>query len=341
MRPRRPLFRGGRVTASRPERRPQPWAGVALAAAAAVILSMLALGITQGSGVTPTNQWVDLYSGNSAFAGVPIPTGAYIAVFGPQNVQCGQFTTTYAGKYGIMPCYGDDPATGDKEGPSAGEPLNFTINGVPATPQLMTRNATPAPAGTPVIWTQDRDRLEVNLRVPPRPPVSGTLASAQVRLDWQAPGAEAASYEVWRATAPYFAPGAAGAERLGTVASGAPLTWSDGEGVGDSKLNYTYRVRSLNASSQTIGISQAVGEFDFALTAGIANRAFSCCSLDRPAQPSAAGPFDQNRLRGWVNPRSGPPASSGGLADAPMQGCLVWPAGCASLHSPPAPRLPP
>ena len=66
--------------------------------------------------------------------------------------------------------------------------------------------------------------------------------------------------------APYFAPGAAGAEQPGTVVpAGTPLSWSDAAGVGDVAVNYTYRVRSLNVHAQTVGISQAVAEFDFAL----------------------------------------------------------------------------
>jgi hypothetical protein len=235
------------------------------------LLLGFALGVPQGSGVTPTNLSVDLYSSHSVFAGVPIPAKSYVAVFDPQGVQCGEFDKTLpAGWYGIMPCYGDDPTTSGDEGPVAGERLRFTINGVVATPQLVTRNATPVPAGTPATWTQNHDRLEVDLRVPPRPPVTVTLPSgqpAQLRLDWQPVGAEVTRYEIWRSTAPYFAPGNAGAQQPGTVTPDgtAPLSWSAGAGVGDPGVNYTYRVRSLNALSQTVGISQAVAEFDFAL----------------------------------------------------------------------------
>lgn len=218
------------------------------------------------SGVTPTNLWVDLYSGRSTFASAPIPTGSYVAVFDTQNTQCGQFTTTHAGCYGIMPCYGDYPGTGGDEGAVPGELLSFTINGVPATPQVITRNGTPVPPG-PATWTQHGDRLQVDLWVPPRPPVTATLGTVQLRLDWLPVGADVARYEIWRATAPYFASGEAGAQMMGTVTPDgiAPLSWSDGAGVGDPELNYTYRVRSVNALSQTIGISQAVAEFDFAL----------------------------------------------------------------------------
>jgi hypothetical protein len=246
--------------------RPRIKASTVRVAGALALLIGLALGVAQGSGVIPTNLWVDLYSNHSAFAGAAIPTGSYIATFDTQGTQCGQFSVTHAGWYGIMPCYGDDPTTGGDEGPVAGERLSFTINGVPATPQLVTRNGTPVPAGTPATWTQHQDRLQVDLSVPPRPLVTVTLQLAQVRLDWQPVGAEVTLYEIWRSTAPYFAPGGAGAERPGTVTPGASsLSWSGAAGVGDPGVNYTYRVRSLNALSQTVGISQAVAEFDFAL----------------------------------------------------------------------------
>jgi hypothetical protein len=242
------------------------WASAMGIAGALALLLALALNVAQATDVPPTNQWMDLYSDHSAFAGVPIPAGSHIAVFDTQGIQCGQFEDKDkklpAGWYGIMPCYG----TGvDAEGPVTGEQLRFTVNGVVATPQLVTRNATPMPPGTSVTWTQT-DWLQVDLSVSPRPPVTVTLASAQVRLDWQPAGADVAQYEVWRSTAPYFAPGDAGAERPGTVTPGSPsLSWSGGTSVGNPGLNYAYRVRSLNALSQTVGISQAVGEFDFAL----------------------------------------------------------------------------
>ena len=48
-------------------------------------------------------------------------------------------------------------------------------------------------------------------------------------------------------------------------AASAPLIWPDTEGVGNPTLNYAYRVVSLNTAGKTIGVSQAVAEFDFAL----------------------------------------------------------------------------
>jgi hypothetical protein len=235
----------------------------------AAVLLVLTLGVAWSSGVTPTNTWADIYSSHSNFAGAPIPVGAYIAVFDPQGTQCGERIVTTAGQISpIMACYGDDPTTAGDQGALPGDVLRFTINGAAVTPQPVTRNLTPVAPGTPVTWSSG-DRWQVDLILPPRPPVTITLLAAQLRLDWQPAASEIAAYEIWRSAEPYFAPGDAVSERKGFLApAGAgPLTWpdADADGLGNPAINYTYRVRSLNALSQTVGISQAVAEFDFAL----------------------------------------------------------------------------
>lgn len=236
----------------------------ALFVGALALLLALALGAALGSGVTPTNTWIDLYSSHSTFADAPIPAGAYVAVFDPQGAQCGEFTVAYAGWYGILPCYGDDPITGGDEGASFNDVLRFAVNGVAATPRPVTRNGTPVPAGTPVTWSAG-DRWQVNLILPPRPPVTITLLTNQLRLDWSFAGADVTTYEVWRSTTLYFAPGDPDAERRMIVPSAGPLNWVETGGLGDPAVNYTYRVRSLDAISRTVGMSQAAGEFEFAL----------------------------------------------------------------------------
>jgi|GEM_PF-1891471 len=249
-------------------RKPSFRANAACFAGLVTALMALALGVAEASSTTLPNYWVDIYSMHSTFAGVPIPSGSSIAIFDTQGIQCGKFDKILpAGWYGVTPCYSDDPTTTADEGAVAGEPLSFTINGVAATSRLVTRNGTPVLAGTLVTWTQNGDLLEVDLVVPPRPPVTVTLASAQPRLAWQSAGADVTFYEIWRSTTPYFAPGDPGSERLETLApGGGSLNWSDTSGTGDPAVNYTYRVRSLNALSQTVGISQAVAEFDYTLT---------------------------------------------------------------------------
>ena len=123
-----------------------------------LLLLALALpyGPTWADGVTPTNQWVNFHSANTTFLGEPVPVGAVIAAFDPDGVQCGEFTVATEGKYGLMPCYGDDETTPDvDEGAEPGDVITFTINGLPAV----------ALGPDDPIWTSHGDRREVDLEV--------------------------------------------------------------------------------------------------------------------------------------------------------------------------------
>jgi hypothetical protein len=114
----------------------------------------------------PAPEWVNFFSANTTFLDQPVPVGAMIAAFDPQGVQCGEFTVIEEGKYGLMACYRDDPATPEDEGPLPGEPIFFTINGLPATPVPKNLNSNPVPPSTTVTWTSFSDRWEVDLVVP-------------------------------------------------------------------------------------------------------------------------------------------------------------------------------
>jgi len=131
------------------------------------VLWLLTMGVARGSGVNPTKAWIDIYSISSTLAGQPLPVDACVAAFDPQGVQCAEFIVDREGWYGIMPCYGDDGATGLDEGASPGQVLHFSINGVAATPRAVSLNATPVAPGTIVTWTENGDRWEVDLQVPP------------------------------------------------------------------------------------------------------------------------------------------------------------------------------
>ncbi len=143
--------------------RPHP--SVIFIGATALVAIGLSLALALASGVTPTNTWIDLYGTDSTYAGEPLPVGAYVAAFDPQGVQCAEYTVQQTGWYGVMPCYGDDPNTSADEGAVAGDVLTFRVNGFPATPEVVTLNGTPVPAGTAVTWTQFGDRWQVNLHV--------------------------------------------------------------------------------------------------------------------------------------------------------------------------------
>lgn len=226
----------------------------------------LSFGGAQGSGITPTNTWADIYSSHSSFAGVPIPVGSYVAVFDPLGTQCGERTVTTPGYIApVMPCYGDDINTPADEGAVEGDLLTFSVNGTEATTQPRARNFAPVAPGTPVRW-HALDAWEVDVVVPPQPLVSIAHEPGLTRLTWQPAQAAVSVYETWRSLQPYFIPGDGQSERLGTVSAETdPLVWVDSTGAGDPNLNYTYRIVSLNAASQMVGVSQAAGEFDFAL----------------------------------------------------------------------------
>ncbi len=107
------------------------------------------------------NIWIDLYGLNSTYLGQPVPVGAEIAAFDAQTgVPCGQFPVAHEGKYGIMPCYGDD---GTYPGATSGHVLRFTINGAAAETEAISLNGTGLPASTPVIWDQAGSLWQVNL----------------------------------------------------------------------------------------------------------------------------------------------------------------------------------
>jgi hypothetical protein len=258
MRPRRRRSTTGIV-------RPQAVFTATMVAVISALLMVLVPGVAGADGVTPTSTWVDLYSSHSTMAGVPIPVGAAVAVFDPQGTRCGEQTVTIAGRIApVMPCYGDDPLSAADEGPRHMETLHFTLNGLAVVPQAVSHNFEPVSPDTPVTWA-NQDLWEINLYLPPRPVVGVTLESGELRLEWPSAGPDVTVYEIWRATRPYFAPGEPGSEQPGAVTPTGSLTWSGAAGVGDSEVNYTYRVHSVNQLTQTVGFSQAVGEFDFSL----------------------------------------------------------------------------
>ena len=71
--------------------------------------------------LVPTNIWIDLYSTQSVMDGEPLPVGTEIRAYDPQGTLSGKFTVTTPGSYGVMPVYGDDPATLQDEGAITGD----------------------------------------------------------------------------------------------------------------------------------------------------------------------------------------------------------------------------
>lgn len=79
---------------------------------------------------TTTNEWVNIYGLNTTLDGKPIPQGAVITVYDPQNILCGKFIVEIEGRYGVMQVFGDDLSTSIDEGAVSEDYLTFKINGI-------------------------------------------------------------------------------------------------------------------------------------------------------------------------------------------------------------------
>lgn len=101
-----------------------------------------------------TPYWVDFWGLQTTLGGQPVPVGAVVRAYDPSGVRAGAVTVTGQGWYGLMPVYGDDPQSPEDEGAQAGDPISFSINGLPAIP------VGPETA----IWTSAGTRRQVDLR---------------------------------------------------------------------------------------------------------------------------------------------------------------------------------
>jgi len=98
-----------------------------------IVIMGLLLSPVLSAQVTPTTRWANFYSLNSTLDGAPVPAGAVILAYDPDGINCGEWTVTTDGVYGMMAVYGDDGTTPGDEGAEEGDTISFTINGVPAT----------------------------------------------------------------------------------------------------------------------------------------------------------------------------------------------------------------
>jgi len=71
--------------------------------------------------------WMNFYGEVTTKDGKPVP-GAEIKVY-TDGLLCGSGTSRSDGRYGLLPVYGDDPTTPEKDGASPGDPLTFYVNG--------------------------------------------------------------------------------------------------------------------------------------------------------------------------------------------------------------------
>ena len=227
--------------------------------------------VAAASNVSPTNQWIDIYSTHSVFDGHPLQTGDYVAVFDPSGVQCGEFTVHTESYYGLMPCYGDDSDTPEDEGAVAGDVLHFTINGFEATATAITHNGESLTPETAVIWNQHGERWQVDLSASGAvQDLTLNIVSTGVELSWDDVGGPADHYEVWRSGTPYFDPGDAGAQRIANNIPANPnakIVYTDAaDHLGDPDTNDYYLVRTIYDNGNASPASNATAAFDFALT---------------------------------------------------------------------------
>lgn len=103
--------------------------------------------------LAPTNSWMNFYGLECTLDGQPLPVGTVITVRDPEGMLCGEFSVTQAGRYGLMPVYGDELATETPEGAVPGDSLDFYVNGIKAT---VTGPDEP-------VWTAMGDLKQVNL----------------------------------------------------------------------------------------------------------------------------------------------------------------------------------
>ena len=71
--------------------------------------------------------WMNFYGYVTSEGGEPV-SGAEINVYA-DGVLCGSTASRSGGAYGLVPVYGDDPTTAEKDGASPGDTLTFYVNG--------------------------------------------------------------------------------------------------------------------------------------------------------------------------------------------------------------------
>ncbi len=158
-----------------------------------ILVWLSGLVFSWADGVTPTNEWINLYSTNSTVDGDPVPPGAVVSVFDSGGAKCGETEVTEAGWYGLMPCYrapadsgGGHLPRGSQDAAADGESLSFTVDGLEVQYETVSLNATPVPRSTEVTWTALGDVWEVDLhsRGETRPVGGYSIAAREVGMEW-------------------------------------------------------------------------------------------------------------------------------------------------------------
>jgi hypothetical protein len=70
---------------------------------------------------------MNFYGLECTLDGQPLPAGAVITVRDPEGMLYGEFSVTQAGRYGLMPVYGDELATEANEGAVPGGSVRILL----------------------------------------------------------------------------------------------------------------------------------------------------------------------------------------------------------------------
>ncbi len=111
------------------------------------------------AGVQPTYQWLNVYGELALADGTPLPTGTMVLAIDPQNTICGATMVWQPGQFGLLACYGDDPATEADEGATPGDLIQLFVSTDGAQPGGQLIGA--------CLWTAHGDRCEVEQEVQP------------------------------------------------------------------------------------------------------------------------------------------------------------------------------
>jgi len=240
----------------------------------ALVIGLLAAPLWPGqighAGVCPpvqnTQKFTILY-GSVTINAAAAPAGATVQARSPRGDTVGCQLTQDGGEYPLMYVYGEQTLSGiTLPGMRNGEAIQILVAGVPAT-------------STPVqVWANDWSSHQVNLAATvaaPPPTVANVqtrIVGGQLLLTWPDVGATADHYEVWRASTPYFTPGADGSQRIAAAVPpnpGGAVSFPDPTShLGDAGINDYYMVLAVNILGQASAASNRTGEFDFALTSG-------------------------------------------------------------------------
>ncbi len=119
-----------------------------------LIMAVLSVGVVADS---EAPEWVDFY-GNVTVNGVVAPIGTIVEAYDPDGVMCGSYTVTNtAGIYGFLHANRDDVSTpGTDEGANPGDSITLKVNGIVATPSVVSGGLT---------WTSNGDQNNIDLAI--------------------------------------------------------------------------------------------------------------------------------------------------------------------------------